>query len=61
MAYGTYVAGEGSCMKGFGGKRRQRLMSKDSIKKDLKEVRLDCVECSSLSEDINNWRAFVEH
>ena len=48
-------------MKGFGGKRRQRLMSKDSIKKDLKEVRLDCVECSSLSEDINNWRAFVEH
>jgi ribosomal protein L44E len=48
-------------MKGFGGKRRRRPMLKDSIKKDLKEVRLDCVECNNLSADSNNWRALVDH
>ena len=36
-------------------------MSKDIIKKDLKEVRLDCVEVNNMSEDSNNWRALVEY
>jgi hypothetical protein len=56
MAYGTHGAVEGErSIKGFGGKRRPRLMSKDNIKRDFEEVSLDSVD--SLSEDSNNWRA----
>ena len=35
-------------------------MSKDIIKTDLEEVRLNGVECNNLSEDSNNWRALVK-
>lgn len=58
-----HVRGRGgdSCINWFRWeKETEAPMSKDSIKTDLEEVRLDGVECNNLSEDSNNWRALVK-